>query len=408
MGGVATAKSCALHARFRGILPLVLHRPHHLAAVRRLLAEFPVVTVLGARQVGKATLARAIRAGAGGESTVHLDLEDPTDLARLAEPILALQSLRGLVVIDEVQRAPELFPVLRVLADRQPLPARFLLLGSASPALLRQSSESLAGRIAFHRLDPFDLAEVGPAHWRRLWLRGGFPPAYLANSDAASHRWRQELTRTYLERDLAELGIRVPAGTLRSFWTMVAHYHAQTWNGAELARAFGVGQHAVRRYLDILCDTFMVRRLQPWSANIGKREIRSPKVYIADSGLLHFLLGIRDPLDLDGHPKVGASFEGFAIQQVLRALAAEPEECFCWGLHSGAELDLLVVRGRQRLGFEMKRTSAPRVTPSMRSAIDALELEQLDVIYPGDAVFPLAEGIRAVGISAVADAVAWR
>lgn len=383
----------------------MIRRERHCRAVLALLQQFPVVAVLGARQVGKTTLARAIAAVWTTSATTRFDLEDPTDAARLRDPKIALEGLDGLIVIDEVQRAPELFPLLRVLADREARPARFLLLGSASPALLRQSSESLAGRIAFHRLDPLDLDETGTDHWQRLWLRGGFPPSFLAPDEAASHRWRQELARTYLERDLAELGIRVPSGVVRSFWTMLAHYHGQTWNGAELARAFGVGQHAVRHYLQILTDTFMVRRLQPWFENLGKREVRAPKVYIADSGILHFLLGVRDATDLEGHPKVGASFEGFAVQQVMRALEAEPEECFSWGLHTGAELDLLFVRGRTRLGFDVKRTSAPRVTPSMRSALEALGLERLDVIYSGREVFPLAERIRAVGIAVLPEAI---
>ena len=384
----------------------MLPRRGHVATILALSRQFPIVAVLGARQVGKTTLADTLLAELGPDQpTARFDLEDPTDEARLADAKLALEGLGGVVVIDEVQRKPELFPVLRVLADRDPRPARFLILGSASPGLLRQSSESLAGRIAFHRLDPFDLQETGAGEWQRLWLRGGFPPSFLAADEAASYRWRQELTRTYLERDLSELGIRIPSGTIRSFWTMVAHYHGQTWNGAELARAFGVGQQAVKRYLDILCDTFMVRRLPPWLENVRKRVVRSPKVFVADTGLLHFLLGIRERTDLDGHPKVGASFEGFAIQQIVRALAAEPEECFCWGLHTGAELDLLIVRGRRRLGFEVKRTSSPRTTRSMHTAVDLLGLERLDVIYAGDDVFPLAANVRAVGIGKLPDAV---
>lgn len=389
----------------------MLGRERQARTIRDLLRQFPIVAVLGARQVGKTTLARAV-AGDDGSSglgpdgrVTRFDLEDPTDRAKLGDAKLALEGLHGLVVIDEVQRAPELFPILRVLADRDPQPARFLILGSASPALLRQSSESLAGRIAFHRLEPFDLSETGSASWQALWLRGGFPRSFLAADEAASYRWRQELTRTYLERDLAELGIRIPSGTIRRFWTMLAHFHGQTWNGAELSRAFGVSQHTVRSYLEILCDTFMVRRLQPWFENLSKREVKSPKVFIADSGLLHHLLGIREFADLEGHPKIGASFEGFAIQQVVRTLEAEPEECFSWGLHSGAELDLLVVRGRRRLGFEIKRTSSPKLTRSMQSALDVLGLERLDVVYPGTEVFPLAENVRAVGVAALQDAV---
>lgn len=378
----------------------MLGRRHQIDTILGLLRQFAAVAILGPRQAGKTTLARQIVQETAPDATTF-DLEDPTDLARLGDPKLVLDRLTGLVVIDEVQRAPELFPILRVLADRRPLPARFLLLGSASPRLLRQASESLAGRIAFHRLDPFDLDEAGTANWRTLWMRGGFPPSFLADDDEASRRWRQSFARTFLERDIAELGIRVPSGTIRRFWTMLAHYHGQIWNGAELARAFGVGEHAVRSYLDILCDTFMARRLPPWFQNLAKREVRAPKVFLTDSGVLHHLLGIRDEHELLGHPKVGASFEGFAIQQVVRLLDAQDEECFSWGLHGGAELDFLFVRGARRIGFEIKHTSAPKVTPSMRSALEHLELERLDVIWPGDDVFVLGERIRAVGVGAL-------
>lgn len=377
----------------------MLRRRHHLEALRGLLREFPVVALLGARQVGKTTLARQLTGEPDG--VTRFDLEDPIDRERLRDPMLALRDLTGLVVIDEIQHAPETFPVLRVLADRDPLPARFLVLGSAAPELLRQSSESLAGRIAFHELQPFDLREVGTENWRALWLRGGFPRSFLADDDAASTRWRRAFIRTYLERDLPQLGIRVPGDTIRRFWTMLAHYHGQTWNGAELARAFGVSQTTVRHYLDILTATFMARRLPPWHENLAKRQVKTPKVYLSDSGLVHELLGIEDQRALESHPKVGASFEGFAVEQVIRCLAAEPEQCFTWGLHSGAELDLLVVRAGQRLGFEVKRTSAPKTTRSMRTALEVLRLERLDVVYPGTEVFPLAERVRAVGIVAL-------
>jgi predicted AAA+ superfamily ATPase len=381
----------------------VLDRNWHSDSIRALLGEFPVVALLGARQVGKTTLALSL-AQERGEVT-RFDLEDPMARERLRDPMLALRELRGLVVIDEIQRAPEIFGVLRVLADRTPLPARFLVLGSASLDLLRQTSESLAGRIAFHELRPFDLHEVGFGHWSDLWLRGGFPRSFLATSGAASVRWRRAFVRTYLERDLPQLGIRVPGATIRRFWTMVAHYHGQTWNGAELARAFGISQSTVRHYLDILVATYMARRLEPWHENLAKRQVKSPKVFLADSGLLHLLLGIEGPDALVGHPKVGASFEGFAIEQVIRCLGAEPEECFTWALHSGADLDLLIVRGGVRLGFEIKRTSAPRPTRSMRTALDALRLERIDVVYPGSEIFPMAERIRAVGIESLAEAL---
>lgn len=382
----------------------VVRRSRHLESVKSLLTQFPVVALLGARQVGKTTLARDLAAQAAGSVTTF-DLEDPTDRDRLADPKLALAGLSGLVILDEVQFASDLFPVLRVLADRPASPARFLLLGSASPDLARNASESLAGRIAFHHLPPFDLEEVGSKEWPLLWERGGFPRSLLAEDTAASVRWRQAFTRTFLERDLRELGIDVTPSSIRRFWTMLAHTHGCVWNASELTRAFGSTTKTVSRYLDILCGTFMARRLQPWATNTGKRERRAPKVYLTDSGLLHFLLGVRDRDSLAGHPKVGASFEGFAIQQIGQLLGAEPEECFFWGVHTGAELDLLVVRGTQRLGFEIKHSSSPRPTKSMHSAVHELGLERLDVIYAGSEVFPLGERLRAVGIEALAESI---
>jgi predicted AAA+ superfamily ATPase len=381
------------------LLPWI-SRPTELARLQGLLEEFPVVGVLGARQVGKTTLAQQLGEQLGAAVT-SFDLEDPRDLARLSDPMLALGALRGLVVLDEVQRRPELFPVLRMLADRRGRPARFLVLGSASPKLLRQGSESLAGRVAFHPLGGLALDEVGPAAFRRLWLRGGFPRSLLAASDDASLRWRQQFARTYLERDVPQLGIHIGADSLRRFWTMLAHYHGQTWNGSELARAFGVTDKTVRHYLDVLVATFMVRRLSPFQENLGKRQVKAPKIYLSDSGLLHALLGIVDADDLGGHPKVGASFEGFAIGEIVRRLGCEPDEAHFWGLHSGAELDLLVVRGRHRRGFEIKHTDSPVVTPSMRSAMANLRLSQLDVVHVGEHTFPLEDGIRAVAVHRV-------
>ena len=378
----------------------MLARPSHENEELRLLRTFPVVGIVGARQVGKTTLARQIAASAEGGATLF-DLEDPEDVARLASPKLALESLRGLVVLDEVQRRPELFQVLRVLADRPGPPARFLVLGSASPALLRQSSESLAGRIAYHYLGGFDLEEVGADHLDVRWLRGGFPPAFLAGDDEESYRWRGELVRTHLERDLPALGFRLPPDSIRRFWTMVAHYHAQTWNGAELARALAISQGTVRRYLDVLCGTFMVRRLEPWHVDVGKRVVKSPKVYIKDSGLVHRLLGLRTRHELLGHPKAGASWEGFALESVIRRLGADSDECFFWGVHTGAELDLLISRGGRRWGFEMKLSDAPRVTRSMRSVLDVLGLERLDVIHAGSKTWPMGERIRALALRRV-------
>ena len=360
--------------------------------------QFPIVAILGARQVGKTTLSRQAAAAGEGQVT-RFDLEDPEDLARLAEPKLTLGDLRGLVILDEIQRRPELFPILRVLVDRPDNPARFLVLGSASPDLIRQSSESLAGRIHYHELGGFDLGEVGPENWKTLWIRGGFPRSFLATSEQASAQWRRDFIRTFLERDLPQLGIRIPAETLRRFWTMIAHYHGQFWNSAELARAFGVARSTVNRYLDILVAALVLRRLPPWHANLAKRQVKSPKIYVLDSGLLHSLLNLENHHDLLGHPKLGASFEGFALQEVIRQLGARREECFFWATQAGAELDLLITRGLKRYGFEFKYTASPRTTRSMHVAIEDLQLDRLDVIHTGDHTFLIAKNIRAVSMA---------
>ncbi len=373
-------------------------RSRHQAAVRALLASFPVVAILGARQVGKTTLARRLGQARPTGATAF-DLEDAGDLARLQDPMLALGARRGLVVLDEIQRRPDLFPALRVLADRSRRSARFLVLGSASPEMLRQSSESLAGRIAFHELTGFSLEEVGARNLGRLWLRGGFPRSYLARSEELSGTWRRQFIRTFLERDLPQLGVQIPAPTLERFWAMLAHYHGQVWNSSEFARSFGVSDVTVRRYLDVLSATFVVRQLRPWSENLAKRQVKSPKVYLSDSGLLHGLLGVRSMTDLERHPKVGASWEGFAIAAVVDRLRARWDECYFWATHAGAELDLLVVRGRTRLGFEIKRTTAPTVTASMRVALHDLKLKRLDVVHAGGQSFPLAPRMRAVALA---------
>jgi len=387
------------------VLNSVLPRSDEVRRVETLLGQFPVVALLGARQVGKTTLAQAIASRT--KKPVHrFDLENSADLAQLEDAMLTLAPLRGLVVLDEVQRRPDVFSTLRVLADRPRKPARFLVLGSASGHLLSQSSESLAGRIAYHELGPLRLADVGAAKWRQLWRRGGFPRAYLARSEEASRTWRREFVRTFIERDVPQLGLRIPAATLERFWTMLAHYHAQTWNGSELGRALGVSDTAVRGYLDVLAATFMVRVLPPWFENLAKRQVKSPKVYIADSGLFHTLLGIDDAAALDRHPKVGASWEGFALAQVIARLGARKEECFYWATHQGAELDLLVVRGRQRRGFEFKRTTAPAITKSMHIALDDLALDSLDVVHAGDKTFPLGANIRAVALARILEDVA--
>lgn len=317
--------------------------------------------------------------------------------------MLSLKGLKGLVVIDEIQRLPGLFRVLRVLVDRKGSTVRFLVLGSASPELLRQGSETLAGRIIYHELKGLALDEVGIKEHGRLWLRGGFPRAYLARTAAASDEWRGGFVRTFLERDLPQLGITIRSSTLRRFWTMLAHYHGQIWNSSEFARSFGVADTTIRNYLDVLASALVITELQPWHENISKRQIKSPKIYLSDSGILHTLLNISHMQDLEKHPKLGASWEGFVISQLIRQLGARAEECYFWGTHAGSELDLFVARGRIRLGFEVKRTTSPRLTPSMRNALKDLKLASLDVIHAGERTFGLAERTRAVAFARLLD-----
>lgn len=376
----------------------MIPRPGHLEALRGLLKRHPVVGIIGARQTGKTTLANNLIGSKEAEDN-RFDLENPEDLARLSDPMLALKDLKGLVVIDEVQKHPDLFPVLRVLADRPNRRARFLILGSASPELLRQGSETLAGRIIYHELRGLSLEEVGVGQLSKLWFRGGFPRSFTASNHAESNEWRRGFIRTFLERDIPQLGISIPSTTLHRFWTMLAHYHAQIWNSSEFARSFGVADTTVRNYLDLLSSALVVRLLLPWHENLSKRQVKSPKVYIADSGLLHSLLNLGSPAEVEKHPKAGASWEGFVLEQVIERLGARAEECFFWATHAGAELDLLVVRGNRRFGFEIKRTSAPRPTPSMRSALSDLKLTRLDVIHAGEKTFALGPKMRAVACS---------
>jgi len=372
-------------------------RPRHSTAISHLMEQFPVVGIIGARQVGKTTLARMISADSDLTPVVAFDLEDPRDRARLADPMLALDPLRGLVVLDEVQRLPEVFQILRVLADRPENPARFLVLGSAGPDLLRQGSESLAGRIAYYEVPPLQLDEVPAEGVDELWLRGGFPRSFLAESEERSALWRREFVRTFTERDLPQLGIGVASETMRRFWTMLAHTHGNTLNASAVARSFGVSDATVRRYLDSLTSALVVRQLRPWHENLRKRQVKAPKVYLTDTGVLHTLLGLDSAAEVQGHPQVGASWEWFAISNVIERLGARwGEDAYFWGTYAGAELDLLVLRGNRRLGFEVKRTSAPSVTPSMRIALQDLRLDRLDVLHAGRETFPLADGIRAV------------
>lgn len=376
----------------------MIARTRLVESVRQALSRSRVVALLGPRQCGKTTVGGQLLAA---DSSNYFDLEDPASRARLDEPMTALRELKGLVVIDEVQRRPELFPVLRVLADRVPLPAKYLILGSASPTLLRQSSESLAGRIALMQMNGFSLEEMGLAAHLRHWLRGGFPLSYLAEDDARSSLWRADFVRTFLERDLGQMGFAIPSSTMLRFWTMAAHYHGQIWNNAQIAGAMNIGEKSVRRYLDVLTDLYMLRQLQPWHANIKKRQVKSPKVYFRDTGLLHHLLGVRTEKELWTHPKCGASWEGYVIEESLKAVA--PEEAFFWATHQGAEIDLVLIKDGHMLGLECKRVDAPRLTPSMRIALDDLKLERIAVVYPGAKRFPLAERVEAVPLDALVE-----
>ncbi len=375
----------------------MIERPGVLDEIRRALKRSQVVALVGPRQSGKTTLARRL---VPAESLNYFDLEDPASLARLDEPMTALAGLRGVVVIDEVQRRPDLFPVLRVLADRTPLPARYLVLGSASPALLRQSSESLAGRLETIILSGFNLVEVGVGAQTRHWIRGGFPRAFLARSLAECHAWRKQVIQTFLERDLPQLGVTIPAPALLRFWTMLAHTHGQVWNAAEPARSLGVGESTVRRYLDLLTGLFLVRQLPPWHENLGKRQVKAPKIYFRDSGMLHQLLGIRSERELLAHPKCGASWEGYALEETLKAV--QPDEAYFWATYQGAELDLFLFKRGRRLGVEFKRVDAPRLTPSMRIAMKDLRLEGLVVLHPGTASYPLGDRVRVMPLAALA------
>ncbi len=376
----------------------MLKRFRELQSLQKNIGQFPIVGILGARQVGKTTLSQMLAKSLKMPVT-YFDLENPHDLSQLTDPMLALGDMKGLIVLDEVQRMPNLFPILRVLADKEKMKRKFLILGSASPQLLRQASESLAGRIVYHELSGLSLEEVGAKHLNRLWLRGGFPLSYLSASTAGSHIWRQSFIKTFLERDIPQLGILIRSETLRRFWMMLANTHGQTWNASEFGRSFGVADTTVRNYLDLLTHALVVRQLLPWHANISKRQVKAPKVYIKDSGILHALLGIRSESDLQHHPKIGASWEGFIVEEIIKRLQLEREECYYWATHAGAELDLLVMRGRHRIGFEIKRTAAPQVTPSMRGALTDLKLTRLDVIHAGDKTYPLAKNIRAVAAS---------
>lgn len=360
-----------------------------------------MVALIGPRQCGKTTLAREL---AEARRSTYFDLEDPLDLERLAQPKIALGLPDGLVVIDEVQRRPDLFPVLRVLADQQRRGRRFLILGSASPELLRQGSETLAGRIAFVEMAGFDLGEVGAAALRRLWWRGGFPRSFLARSDAASSRWRRDFIRTFLERDVMQLGIRIPAPVLRRLWMMLAHCHGQTWNASEISRSLGEAHTTVKRHLDALTGALVVRQLRPWHENLGKRQVKAPKVYVRDPGLLHALLGVDSAAALDAHPKVGASWEGFVVEELI-GLAGE-RNAFYWRTQAGAELDLLLFLQGRRIGVEVKYADAPSMTRSMHACIESLKLDWLYVVYPGRETYAVRPCVEVMPLAQARERIA--
>ena len=367
------------------------------AELAKLMSAFPVTAILGPRQCGKTTLARTLAADS------YFDLQNPQDLARLEQPQLALEDLTGLIVIDEIQRLPDLFPLLRYLVD-QGISRKFVILGSASRDLIRQSSESLAGRIAYLPLGGFRLSDIDPLAIKTLWWRGGLPPFFLAASDDESLLWRNQYVTTFLERDIPQLGITIPARTLRRFWTMLSHYHGHILNYAELGRSFGVSDMTVRKYCGILEGTFMVRILQPWYVNVGKRLVKRPKLYLRDSGLFHALLSIETPEQLQASPRLGASWEGFALECVCRTLGKENGDLYFWNTHAGAELDLFWQARGQNWGVEFKYEDAPRLTRSMKTAVEDLALERLWVVYPGKAAYSLTEKIRVIPLADIPDA----
>ena len=376
---------------------MILRRAYQ-EQLERALGRNPVVALLGPRQCGKTTLARQILPL---DHANYFDLEDPVVAGLMGNPMTALQGLRGLVVVDEAQREPRLFPVLRVLADRLENPATFLILGSASPELSRQSAESLAGRVEIIEMQGFDIVETGIGQADLLWQRGGFPRSFLAASEADSFDWRKNFIRTFLERDLGALGFGMLPAVMGRFWTMLAHYHAQVWNGSEIAASMGIAPNTARAYLDALEQTFMIRRLLPWQANLGKRLVKTPKIYFRDSGIFHTLVGIRSPSDLLTHPKLGASWEGFALEEILRS--HQPDEAYFYAVHSTCELDLLMFLHGRKVGVEFKRADAPTLTRSMQTVLTDLELDELWVVYPGQRSYPLGKKIT---VRPLADCIA--
>ena len=376
----------------------MIKRPSYIEQLSNAVRLSPVTALLGPRQCGKTTLARLF-----GQNRIatYFDLESRPDQTRLQNPELALSGIKGTVILDEIQSMPELFNVLRVLVDRPKNQTRFLILGSASPELMKKASETLAGRVEFVELTGFTLAEIKPKEERKLWLRGGFPRSFLASSDTDSASWREGFIRTFLERDIPQLGISIPAAAMRRFWTMLAHYHGQIWNASELGRAMGFSDKTMRSYLDILSGTFMIRQLMPWHENLSKRQVKAPKIYFRDSGILHQLLSLTDFQALNGHPRVGASWEGFALEQTLNIL--ETRQIYFWSTYSGAELDLFFLHDGRRYGVEFKYSEAPVATKSIHSALETLNLEHLWIVYPGNTQYPVHEKITVLPIKNISD-----
>jgi len=376
----------------------MIKRPYYIKRLSASINRSPVTALLGPRQCGKTTLARAF---AEGKNATYFDLESRPDLQRLQNPELVLGSIKGLAVLDEIQAMPELFNVLRVLSDRPGNKTRFLILGSASPGIIKGVSETLAGRVEFVELSGFDLSETSSDNYETLWLRGGFPRSFLSVANEDSMAWREGFIRTFLERDIPQLGITIPSAAMRRFWTMLSHYHGQYWNSSELARSMGLSDKTVRSYLDILTGAYMIRQLQPWHENIGKRQVKAPKIYFRDAGLLHSLLGLPDLASLQGHPKVGASWEGFAIEQVLQTV--RPAESYFWATHSGAEIDLFFIHRGKRYSVEAKYSEAPQVTRSMENSLEVLGLEHLWVVYPGEKSYSVHGKISVCPLRKISD-----
>jgi predicted AAA+ superfamily ATPase len=376
---------------------MLIRRTPEIELLNKLLKNNPIVAILGPRQCGKTTLSRQFSSQWLSDVTVF-DLENPRDIQRLADPLLALEEIKGLVIIDEIQRSPDLFPVLRVLADRS-RKTKYLILGSASRDLIKQSSESLAGRISYLEISGFSLKHVGDEKKERLWIRGTFPRSFLASSESASYQWRQDFIATFLERDIPQLGFNIPAKSLGRFWRMLAHYHGQIFNASEIGKSLEVSDHTAQRYLDLLSGTFMVRQLRPWFYNTKKRIIKRPKIYFRDSGILHSLIALEGKNDLFSHPKLGASWEGFALEETTKALQLREDEAYFWGIHSAAEVDLVFEKKGKLYGVELKYSQAPSHTRSMRSALKELSLKHLWIIYPGKDAYPLDRNVTVIPLA---------